>query len=86
VIGADILYEERHGPALASLLAALLPPGGEALVADPRRPHASGLIDRLVAGGWGHRREDVRYAGRPDESGPIIHLHHLRAPGGVPTP
>jgi predicted nicotinamide N-methyase len=80
VIGADVLYEERNGAALAALLPRLLPPGGEALIADPRRPHAAALIEPLRAAGWTHEREDVRHRGRPDESGSVIHLHRLLAP------
>ncbi|WP_217912915.1 class I SAM-dependent methyltransferase [Miltoncostaea marina] len=82
VIGADLLYEARNGGALAALLPRILRPGGEALVADPRRPHADALIDPLVAAGWRHDLEEVRYAGRPDESGSLIRLHRLIAPGG----
>ena len=82
VIGADLLYEARNGPALAALLPGVLRPGGEALIADPRRPHADALIDPLVAAGWAHERSDVRHTGRPDESGPVIHLHRLIAPRG----
>lgn len=82
VIGADLLYEERNGAALAALLPRLLPPGGEALIADPRRPHAAALLEPLRAAGWAHEREDVRFAGRPDESGAVIHLHRLTAPRG----
>jgi len=81
VMGADVLYEERNGTALADLLARLLPPGGEALVADPRRPHAAALLDPLRERGWAHSVEEVRHGGRPDESGPVIHLHRLIAPG-----
>jgi predicted nicotinamide N-methyase len=81
VIGADLLYEARNGGALAALLPRLLRPGGEALIADPRRPHASALLEPLRAAGWGHAREDVRYGGRPDESGAVVHLHRLTAPG-----
>ena len=81
VIGADLLYEERNGAALAALLPRLLRPGGEALIADPRRPHAAGLLEPLRAAGWGHSREDVRYGGRPDESGAVVHLHRLTVPG-----
>ena len=80
-IGADLLYEERNGAALAALLPRLLRPGGEALIADPRRPHASALLEPLRAAGWGHEREDVAHRGRPDESGAVIHLHRLTAPG-----
>lgn len=81
-LGADVLYEERNGPALAALLPRLLRPGGEVLVADPRRPHAEGLMAPLAEAGWSHVREDVVHGGRPDESGPVIHLHRLRAPDG----
>ena len=82
VIGADVLYEQRNGAALAALLPRLVPPGGEALITDPRRPHASALIEPLRTAGWAHDREDVAYRGRPDESGSIIHLHRLVAPEG----
>jgi predicted nicotinamide N-methyase len=80
-IGADVLYEERNGAALAALLPRLLRPGGEALIADPRRPHAAALLDPLQAAGWAHERDDVRYRGRPDESGAVVHMHRLTAPG-----
>ena len=60
VIGADLLYEERNGAALAALLPRLLRPAGEALIADPRRPHAAALLEPLRAAGWGHARR-----GRP---------------------
>lgn len=82
VVGADLCYEERNGPALAALLPRLLGPGGEAIVADPRRPHAAGLLDRLRGAGWRHEVREVRYEGRRDETGPIVRLHRLVAPGG----
>lgn len=78
VTGADVLYEERNGRALAALIPPLLAAGGEVLIADPRRPHAAGLVDRLVAAGWSHSARDVRHGRRPDESGPVIRLHRLR--------
>lgn len=81
-IGADLLYERRNGPALARLLPAVLKPGGEALVADPRRPHADALLNPLIAAGWRHELRTIRHAGRPDESGSLIHLHRLIAPRG----
>ncbi|MGE4031586.1 MAG: methyltransferase [Thermoleophilia bacterium] len=83
VIGADLLYEQRNGPALAALLPRILAPEGVALIADPRRPHADGLLDPLVAQGWSHEMEEVRHGGRIDESGPLVRLHRLRPPGGV---
>lgn len=78
VAGADVLYEERNGRALAELIPPLVAPGGEVLIADPRRPHAAALVDRLAAAGWSHEARDVRHGRRPDESGPVIRLHALR--------
>jgi predicted nicotinamide N-methyase len=80
VVAADVLYEERHGPALAALLPRLLAASGEALIADPRRPQAAGLVDPLTAAGWDHSAEEVRHGGRMDESGPVVRLHRLRPP------
>ena len=68
-IGADLLYEERNGAALAALLPRLLHPGGEALIADPRRPHATALLEPLRAAGWSHEREDVAYRRPPRRVG-----------------
>jgi predicted nicotinamide N-methyase len=81
VVGADVLYEERNGPALAALVPRILAPDGELAVADPRRPHADGLLDPLVAVGWSLTTEEVRHGARQDESGPIVRLHRLRPPG-----
>ena len=81
VVGADVLYEERNGPALAALVPRILAPDGELVVADPRRPHADLLLDALVVAGWSLTTEDVRHGARQDESGPIVRLHRLRPPG-----
>ncbi len=40
ILGADVLYERRNGPAVAALLAHHLGPGGEAWLTDPSRPQA----------------------------------------------
>ena len=80
VVGADVLYEERNGPALAALVPQILAPGGELVVADPRRPHAAGLLDRLTDAGWALETSEIRHGGRMDESGQIVHLHRLTAP------
>jgi predicted nicotinamide N-methyase len=79
-IGADLLYEQRNGPALAALLPRLLKPGAEALIADPRRPHADALLVPLLDEGWEHEMSEVQHTGRPDESGRVIQLHRLIAP------
>ncbi len=84
VVGADVLYEERNGPVLAALVPRLLAPGGELVVADPRRPHADLLLDALVAGGWSLDTEEVHHTARQDESGPVVRLHRLRPPGHNP--
>ena len=47
VVGADVLYERRNAVAIAELLPKVLVPGGEALLADPRRPWRGALIDAL---------------------------------------
>ena len=62
VVGADVLYEERNGPALAALVPRILAPDGELVVADPRRPHADGLLDPLAAAGWSRSTAEVRDA------------------------
>jgi predicted nicotinamide N-methyase len=83
VVGADVLYEERNGPALAALIPRILARDGELVVADPRRPHAHLLLDALVAAGWSLTTEDVHHGARQDESGPIVRLHRLRRPRHV---
>lgn len=40
ILGADVLYERRNGPAVAAFLAGHLKPGAEAWIADPGRPQA----------------------------------------------
>ncbi len=80
VIGADVLYERRNGAALLPLLPLLVPPGGEALIADPRRPDAASLLLPLREAGWSEEVSEVAYEGPRDESGPIVRLHSLRRP------
>jgi 2-polyprenyl-3-methyl-5-hydroxy-6-metoxy-1,4-benzoquinol methylase len=58
ILGADVLYEARNGPAVATFLARHLAPGGEAWLADPGRPHAqafpalAGALDLAAPKGW----------------------------------
>jgi len=47
VLAADVLYEQRNVPALAVLMPALLNPGGEVLLADPRRKSAPAFLERM---------------------------------------
>lgn len=78
VIGADLLYEQRNGEALSTLLPRLVAPAGEVLITDPRRPHASHLLDPLRAAGWHHEQSSVGLTGPVDEAGPEIYVHTLR--------
>jgi predicted nicotinamide N-methyase len=84
VVGADVLYEARNGPALAALVPRILAPGGELVIADPRRPHAPALLDPMVAAGWSLTTAEIRHGARRDESGPVVRLHRLRPPRHIP--
>jgi predicted nicotinamide N-methyase len=44
VLAADVLYEERNGGPLLSLLEPFLAEGGEVLIADPGRRHAAAFL------------------------------------------
>jgi predicted nicotinamide N-methyase len=80
VIGADILYEERNGVALAALIPRLCGPGTHVIIADPRRPDARPFVDGMKGAGWGYARDDVPVPGRVDEAGPIVHVHRFGPP------
>ena len=77
VIAADVLYEPRNAEPLASLLPRLVADDGEAIIADPRRPDARPFLDALTESGWTIHTDEVAHESRLDESGPIVHLHHL---------
>ncbi|MCB0882038.1 MAG: methyltransferase domain-containing protein [Thermoleophilia bacterium] len=77
VLGADILYENRHPAQLAPLIARLSGPRTRVVIADPRRPAAGGLIAEMRETDWRHERIEVRFPGRPDEQGSVIHRHEF---------
>jgi predicted nicotinamide N-methyase len=52
VFAADVLYERRNARALADLVPRLVAPGGEALVADPRRPPAPSFLEPMERRGF----------------------------------
>ena len=52
VFAADVLYERRNAGAIADLVPRLLTPGGEALVADPRRPPAPSFLELMEREGY----------------------------------
>lgn len=52
ILAADVLYEERNTPPLLAALGRLLLFGGEAIVVDPGRRHASGFPAAARSAGW----------------------------------
>ncbi len=47
ILGADVTYEKRLVPLVAGVIAAMLEPGGLALITDPDRQAAAGLAEAL---------------------------------------
>ena len=58
VLAADVLYESRNVPALAALIPTLLDPGGEVLLADPRRKNAPIFIEEMRHKGFRSSAEE----------------------------
>jgi predicted nicotinamide N-methyase len=58
ILAADVLYERRNVPALAALMPALLVPGGEVLLADPRRDNAPTFLERMRERGFQSETEE----------------------------
>ncbi len=52
VLAADVLYERRSALALADLVPGLLAPGGDAILADPRRKDAPLFLDLVAEKGF----------------------------------
>ena len=59
IIAADVLYEKRLVPLVADVLARMLAPGGEALIATPYRVSAEGFPGELAARGLGAEAESA---------------------------
>ena len=58
VLAADVLYESRNVPALATLIPTLLAPGGEVLIADPRRKDTPVFLERMRERGFDSSAEE----------------------------
>ncbi|CAN5813678.1 methyltransferase domain-containing protein [soil metagenome] len=52
ILASDVLYEQRHVPALASLIPEMLASGGEAMLSDPRRKNSPGFKRELENRGF----------------------------------
>lgn len=64
VAAADVLYERRYAPLVASALAAYLSPVGVALIADPGRVAVGSFLDECEARGiLARQSERVSYSG-----------------------
>ena len=76
VLAADVLYEARNVPALASLVPELLAPGGVVVLADPRRVDAPAFLELMENRGFENTTEGVgvEQGGRRME----VFLHRLR--------
>jgi len=71
-----VLYERKNAAALADLVPKLLAPGGEAIVADPRRDEAPVFLDAMRELGF----EDTVEATTVEQSAREVKvlLHGLR--------
>ena len=76
VFAADVLYEARNAPVLAALVPRLLAPGGEVLLADPRRTDAPAFLREMEDLGFQIATEEdaVIQDGREVK----VRLHRLR--------
>jgi 2-polyprenyl-3-methyl-5-hydroxy-6-metoxy-1,4-benzoquinol methylase len=81
ILGADLLYERRNVPAVASFLAGHLKPGAEAWIADPGRPQAEPFLALTEAAGL-LVQSRAHLPRRPD--GDQITLLRLRRPAEAP--
>jgi len=76
VLAADVLYERKNATALAGLVPKLLAPGGEAIIADPRRDEAPVFLEEMGEQGF----EDVTEETTVEQSTRKLRvlLHRLR--------
>lgn len=76
VLAADVLYERKNAAALADLVPKLLAPGGEAVIADPRRDEAPVFLDAMEGRGFESviEKKTVEQATRRIE----VLLHRMR--------
>ena len=70
---SDVLYEARFAQPLANAVAGLLAPGGQALLADPERPHLHKFVDQARALGL-----DVLDGPVIPKDGASVHLYQVQ--------
>jgi predicted nicotinamide N-methyase len=76
VLAADVLYEWRNVPTLAALISALLVPGGEMLLSDPRRKDTPAFLERMREKGFRSSTEECLVPSDGREV--VILVHRLR--------
>jgi predicted nicotinamide N-methyase len=73
VLAADVLYEWRNVPTLAALIPALLVPGGEMLLSDPRRKDTPAFLERMRERGFHSSTEECLV---PSDGREVVVLVH----------
>ncbi len=73
VLAADVLYEARNIPALAALIPTLLAPGGEVVIADPRRNDAPVFLERMRESGFDSATEECFVVSEGQEVKVMVH-------------
>jgi predicted nicotinamide N-methyase len=76
VLAADVLYERKNAAALAGLVPKLLAPGGEAIIADPRRDEAPVFLEKMEEQGFEDATVELTVE-QPAREGKV-RLHRLR--------
>ncbi len=76
VLAADVLYEARNVQALAALIPTLLAPGGELLLADPRRKDTPDFLEEMLKRGFRSSMEEHTVLSGDREV--MILMHRLR--------
>jgi predicted nicotinamide N-methyase len=76
VLAADVLYERRNVPALAALIPALLVPGGEILLSDPRRKNTWAFLEKMRGKGFRSSTEECLVPSDGREV--VVLVHRLR--------
>ena len=76
VFAADVLYEWRNVPTLAALIPALLVPGGEMVLSDPRRKDTPAFLERMREKGFRSSTEECLVPSDGREV--VVLVHRLR--------
>ena len=76
ILAADVLYEQRNVPALASLIPDLLGPEGEVLVSNPRSRDTPNFHEMMQTKGFAHSTRSM--TARQGERDVVVSLHRFQ--------